>query len=352
MPEVAEVRLIADNIKLFLKGKNIKYIELRDRSLTQNWAKRGAKGLEIIQKEFPLLVNEVKTKGKFCWIELENGWKIMIQFGMSGNVRKEPTDEYLKIFNANQKKPITKEEYLKHCHLKVTYYEKGTDENTIKTIYYHDIRRFGSWTFTKDSNLFNKKLNKLGHDPLGEDQLQENEVIKRFRQHNYQNICKVLMNQEGPLAGVGNYLKSESIYQAKIYPLADIKNIPDNSLIDLYKTVREIAKAAYDAGGATLYTYTGMNGDQTEFKNTLKIYKRSKDPQGHKVHNISEKESPDRRSTFWVPEVQTIGKVTPIQITPKKIIIHRKTPHPALIKITKIKNKNLFHPPKISTTDI
>lgn len=339
MPEVAEVRLIADNIRLFLKGKKINYIELRDPLTTSNWAKKGAKGLEHIQQEFPLLVEEVKTKGKFCWIELENNWKIMIQFGMSGNVRMEPTQEYLKIFNSNQKKPLSKEDYLKHCHLKITYYEEvAKGAMPTKTIYYHDIRRFGSWIFTKDPNLFNKKLNKLGHDPLGEPELDDNDIIKRFRQHDYQNICKVLMDQEGPFSGVGNYVRIETMYSAKIYPFALIKDIPDNDLVNLYKEIRKIVESAYKSGGASLYTYTGMNGDQSQFKDTLKIYKRTVDPLNNQVIHVPDKQVPGSRSLFWVPNVQIIGKISiPAQ---KKIMITRKTPNPSLIKIAKIKKKD------------
>lgn len=317
MPEIAEVRLIADNISHFLNNNRIKWIELRDPSISENWAKRGAKGLDEIQKEFPLLVLDVKTKGKFCWIELEKDWKIMIQFGMSGNIRKEPTSEYLQIFNQYQRKEVTPEEYLKHCLLKITYNEDDI-------IYYHDIRRFGTWVFTKDTNIFNKKLNKLGHDPLQEIALENDDLINRFRKFNHKHICQVLLNQEGPLAGVGNYIRVETMYTAKIDPFALIKNIPDNDLINLYHQIRNISESAYKSGGASLYTYTGMNGDQSAFKDTLKIYKRTLDPFGNPVIHVSDKKVPGRRSLFWVPNVQVIGNIGNRNIGNENI---QKKPH-------------------------
>ena len=165
------------------------------------------------------------------------------------------------------------------------------------------------------------------------------EIITLFRKYNHQNICKALMGQE-MIAGVGAYIRAEVLYEAKIHPLAQISNIPDTALVVLYNAIRNIASEAYKDGGASLYTYTGMNGDKSNFKETLKVYGQEKDPLGNAVAHISDKNSPDKRSIFWVPAVQTIGielerplvaqvtdstlnNTTPNPPAPKKIIIKK-----------------------------
>lgn len=339
MPEVAEVRLIADNLETFLKGKIISSLNLRNPEKTTNWAKRSAKGLSNFQVCLPLKVYDVHTKGKFCWLELEKGWKIGIQFGMSGNIRKDPTSEYLQVFNQNKSKKVTKDEYLKHCHLEIIYHIIG-DANDMETLYYHDIRRFGSWTFYAENELdkFQSKLDKLGYDPLSVVNLNQNVIVNQFRKYNHKNICKVLMDQNAIFAGVGNYMKSESLYKAKIYPFANICHITDIALYNLYLAIVEIAQNAYKSGGATLYTFTGMNGDQTKFKETLQVYKKDMDPLGNKVNTIQDKKSPDKRSTFWVPEIQNIGiQSNSINITNTNTTNTTNTKNTTLIKIQKIK---------------
>lgn len=311
MPEIAEVRLIADNISDFLDGNQIIKVEILHPDIIPKYIARNLNGISEFNNFISvnsINVLNVNTRGKFCWVQLEQNWTIFITFGMSGNVRVEPTEQYIKKYNKNLQKrgsnPINKEEFLKHCHLKIIYKDNKTDN--ICHFYYHDIRRFGRWTFTKDTELLSKKLKTLGHDPLNDPKLSNDKIIDTFRKYNSKNICKALMSQK-LIAGVGNYIMSEILYESKVCPLASIENIPDENLIIIYKTIREIASNAYKHGGASLYTYSGMHGDQTEFKNELKVYNRKLDPLGNVVTRIPDKESPDKRSKFWVKEVQTIG---------------------------------------------
>jgi DNA-formamidopyrimidine glycosylase len=310
MPEIAEVRLIADNIYGFLNGTSIVKIEILHPDIIPKYIKRNLKGISEFNSYIsnnPIKFLNLYTKGKFCWIQLEYNWLVLITFGMSGNVRIEPTPDYLQQYNKNMSKKgsktIDRDNYLKHCHLKIIYKNDNGDTNHF---YYHDIRRFGSWTFTNELQLLNNKLDKLGHDPLNESKLPDKQLIELFRKFNSGNICKILMSQK-LITGVGNYIVSEVLYSSKICPLSLIKDIPDENILILYDSIRKIALDAYKGGGASLYTFTGMDGDCTEFKNELKVYKRKTDPLGNKVIRIPDKESPDKRSKFWVKEVQTIG---------------------------------------------
>ena len=80
-----------------------------------------------------------------------------------------------------------------------------------------------------------------------------------------------------------------------------IRQLTDTQINNIY-LAREIAYRAYTYGGTTLYTYTGMKGDQGDFKTQLLIYSRRFDPYGNQV--ITTNKTPDKRTTHWVPAVQ------------------------------------------------
>jgi formamidopyrimidine-DNA glycosylase len=322
MPEVAEVRLIADNLSSFLSGCYLTQLRVLNPSVVCKWVARCCPGIaefnKLLDEKGPLLILSVHTQGKFCWLNSADDISIGISFGMSGNIRPEPTDDFMKQYRWKGK-VITKEEYMKHCHIAFEFLSAATaiDVNDsdsvsigkIKTIYYHDVRRFGRFDFFYSKAELQKKLQKLGHDPLSEAPLDELVVLQKFRFYNHQNICRVLMEQE-MFAGVGNFIKSETLYEARISPYAMVKDIADEHLIALYNAIKNIAKEAYESGGAALYTFTGMNGDQSCFKDTLKVYghEGKKDANGYVIQRIPDTLSPDRRSTFWVPEIQIIGQ--------------------------------------------
>lgn len=297
MPEIGEVRIIADNVSHLLKDKYLTRIEV----LTDGY--KQTKGLSALNATLPKLVTDVKTKGKFTWILLEDGNAVGYGLGMSGNVRIEPTPEYLARYNKKKGTTETAEQYLKHAHLRIRY-ASGADGSGKDHFYYHDVRRFGRWEYLTKADLA-KKLSELGSDILQET-LTDSQVISAFRLRNGSNICKVLMDQQ-TIAGVGAYIKSEILYHAKIHPLAYIRDIPDASLIELYHEAKKIARNAYLSGGASLYTFTGMGGDKSDFKQELVVYGRDRDPLGNIVIRIPDDESPDKRTTHWVKEVQTIG---------------------------------------------
>ena len=312
MPEAAEVRIIADNLTNFLKVSTLTGIT----SLNDSFYSKKTHNLHLIG--YPLKIINVHTNGKFCWIELETGGTIGIGFGMSGNIRPEPTEEYLSLYNKNRSKnhvPETPVTFLKHAMLRIEYIDiSGEKQN----IYYHDIRRFGNWRyFGSYSEMEREKLSKLGADILSATVPPET-VVRLFRKYNHKNVCQVLMDQR-VLSGPGNYIKSEILYECKVDPNCTVNSLSDDKLIELYRAANHIANAAYSSGGASLYTYTGMNGDQSDFKNTLKVYGRSTDPYGRKIEVIPENKSPDGRTTYWVPTaIYPLKKISlkKIQVAP------------------------------------
>jgi formamidopyrimidine-DNA glycosylase len=229
----------------------------------------------------PLQIISVNTRGKFCWIELEKNWFIAMTFGMSGTIQYSLD---------------------KHSHI-CFHLQSDSDSDSDSAFYFADSRRFGSVTISQDRSILDDKLSALGVDLLTDPDFNDPTI---FRKH-HGNICKVLMDQKGPIAGIGNYLKAEILYQCGINPWAHIDDLTDEHLQLLLTTTKAIMLNAFNSQGATLYTYSSADKIKGEFQHQLKIYGKSKDPLGNTVQLINESISPDHRTTHYVPEIQTIG---------------------------------------------
>lgn len=300
MPEVAEVRILMDSVEKFLSGNILTEIQY----LKDSFRDKRTKKLEEL--DLPQQVIEVGTKGKFAFIRLANGTNIGIGFGMTGNIRIEPTEEYLEVYNKNRKaakgKTETAEQYLKHAMLRICYEKPNTQEKG--HFYYHDLRSFGFWHKLSTKEIDNK-IDGFGPDILQEQGLPIDSIIPRFRRRNNNNICDALINKSDILSGIGNYIKAEILYENRVNPLCKVSDLTDEILYELYRSACRVAQECYDHGGASLYTYTGMNGNQTEYKHELRVYNKKTDPLGNVIEKMG---TPDKRTTHWVPSIQTVGR--------------------------------------------
>lgn len=324
MPESGEVRLFVELFRQALGDGRITKLKVLDgRYLTREIRVRGAKGrkewissitnpksgrqntisakyisdhniadddirfvcslenLDEFNTEVKHLQPTIHLRGKFCWIEFrelsddeddddsEVIWSVAITFGMSGAFYTDDT--------TSGNTP----------HLKFSI--RGGDE---KCVYFTDPRRFGTVVIARGMGTIPAKIKALAHDILNDDPLDCDEIIERFRRYDSQNVCKVLMNQKAAVAGIGNYIKSETLYACRISPLCTISDLSDDKIYKMYQRSRKIAKNAYQT----------RPGYQTDgFKTTLKVYRKTHDPEGRSVETL---ETPDGRTTYYVPDVQ------------------------------------------------
>lgn len=166
-------------------------------------------------------------------------------------------------------------------------------------IFFNDIRHFGTIKFVKGEEELTKKLNSLGPDMLGAPPT-EREFIYLIRKQGNKNICQVLMNQK-VISGVGNYLKSESLYSAGISPWRTCDKLSDNNLRLLRIVIIETIQASLKAGGTTISTFKDINGHVGNFASQLQVYGNKRDRLGR---IILRETTPDNRTSYWVPDVQ------------------------------------------------
>jgi endonuclease-8 len=285
MPEGPEVRVMTCNIRNLIYS--VDNPELISVEVIQESFKKRCSNLDKFQRS---PVKEVNSKGKFTYIRLHNGTSIGITYGMTGNIRSE--DDF------------------KDRHLVV----KFTHSNGV--FYYHSTRHFGCIKLLTEAEL-DTKLASLGPDILDFNPLSMEQVVKIWRCKPKAHITNVLLTHQNLISGIGNYIKSEIMYRAHVYPFATVDKLTDETLYKLYLEARTVANLAFTDGGASLYTYTDLSGDKSDltFKLKLQVYGKDTDPEGRLVAKI---ETPDKRTTHWVSQVQTIGSTRekpPIALT-------------------------------------
>jgi len=269
LPEGPEVKIVSEALARQLMGKRITHINY----LGGRYSKHGPpEGHVEISSELPQSVSVTSCKGKFIYLTLENNWVIWNTLGMTGGWSRTAQ---------------------KHSRVEFVLSD-GT------SVFFNDPRNFGTLKYVHGLDALQKKLDALGPDMLAED-VSDELFIARMRKKNSKVITENLMDQK-VIAGVGNYLKSESLYFAGISPIRYVNDISNEELIKLNQTIKAVIRKSYQTGGATIYTFKGFEGEEGQYSRRFAVYNQDKDPKGNNVKSFT---SPEGRTTFWVPEEQT-----------------------------------------------
>jgi formamidopyrimidine-DNA glycosylase len=266
MPEGPEVRLVTEGIRKRLLDRSIVSADI----LSGRYTKKTPEGWCAL--EIPITVTNVGCKGKFIYISFGEHLHLFNTLGMTGGW-------------SDKRQKHSRVEFL-------------LDDGS--RVYFNDVRNFGTLKFVSSKKYLENKLSTLGPDMLAEDVSDDTFAIRMKRCLN-DTVAEVLMNQS-VICGVGNYLKSESLYFAKISPHRSVASLSNEDLVKLNKVIKSVIRKSYETGGATIYTFQGFNGEKGEYTRRFAVYNQASDPSGKKVESFT---SPDGRTTYWVPEEQT-----------------------------------------------
>lgn len=292
MPEAAEVRVISEYLNKVWSGKLIVSLVWDHKS---KFVKTGIKNLELVK--VPCKVIRVFSHGKLIIIEVVNSDKSTIfmvsQLSMEG-------------------KWVHKKE--KHSNFRIHFGNLNQDKTAYiieDTWYYNDSRHFGHFnvypelTEPKKAHgpcLMNTALASQG---LLTPNYHQNIADINFFTQKIKNpriaskhICDFLMEQKH-ISGVGNYLRAEILYRAKINPCKTLSSFSDKDIKTLYDAIIQQMLIAYGAKGLTIKSYWDPEGNAG--KCPLNVYNQSHDPTGNNVDKFKDKSG---RTVHWVPKVQ------------------------------------------------
>jgi endonuclease-8 len=215
-PEGPEVAVIADGLKAIMEGKMLNLIVFTE----------STKHERLDEIVLPQRITEVKSYGKKIIFTLESGTVIVNSLLMSGGWTLESND-YVKFT------------FLLEDHLEVHY---TSTRNLAKTIVLFD---------DEEKKKFYKKL---GPDLLKEDIAKE-VYIERMRAMTKKRkgskpflLCDALLEQK-IFVGLGNYLRADVMYDAKLPPDINVQELTDEQLEKLYISTIKIIRKSYQAQG-------------------------------------------------------------------------------------------------------
>lgn len=267
MPEGPEVKRNAVQLSDAITGSKI----LSAKVNSGRYTKKPMDGLQGFLNNLPSRVLSVNCRGKFIYLKFDCGINLWSTLGMTGIWSKRNTK-----------------------HTRFTLQKK--DGNSV---FFNDIRNFGTLKFVHGQEKLAEKLLSLGPDMLSEN-VSDEIFLEKLRKVNRWNVCKALMNQS-VISGVGNYIKAEALWQTRISPKNTVSDLSDKQLISLKKSISSIMTISYETGGATFISHKDFDGQPGRYGNRFQCYGRKVDVDGLEVVKTK---TPDGRSTHWVPQRQ------------------------------------------------
>lgn len=278
MPEGPELKISSELIRPLVLNKTLIDLVFTNNGRYSSEAPVGYSGFFKESIMSLAVVTDVKTKGKFMWWEFSNGWKMFVTYGMTGQFSPQRG---------------------KHPAYYLQLASNPNPSHTIDTIYYNDPRHFGTVKFSNDPKEFQEKLDSLGWDPFTGFSDDNFKFIKSSID-NSKSLAQLLMDQS-IFCGVGNYIKSEALYLAKLSPKRSGNSLSDQEIYELCHSIMEVMETSYQHQGATISTYATPYGDEGKYSTFFRVYGNKTDPLGNKV--IKETLA-DKRTTHWVPTIQ------------------------------------------------
>jgi formamidopyrimidine-DNA glycosylase len=167
----------------------------------------------------------------------------------------------------------------------------------------NDARRFGSVDLVASTALdLWPAFAALGPEPLG-DGLSVAHLAAAFKGRI--GPVKLLLLDQGIVAGLGNIYVCEALHRAHISPLRSGGSIKKAELTRLVPAIRDVLSESILAGGSTIRDYAQPNGELGYFAANWRVYGR----EGQACLAPSCKGTIARvtqggRSTFWCPACQ------------------------------------------------
>ncbi len=280
MPELAEVETVCRLMRDVLVGKRITRVEVVPDSLVFQSSRRN-----IEDALAGRTVRAIGRRGKTFWIELAGpGPTVYGHLGMTGWIREVGTHNGTRL-QAHGDAPF-EDETGRPRFLKLLLEVRGG-----RGIAFTDARRLGRIWLGADSTD-EPRVQRLGRDAF-DDLPSTKELAALFARRKIP--IKALLLDQGALAGLGNWLADEVLYQARIAPQRLASSLDAREVSALRRAIRSVVGHAVKVGA-----------DHQRFPRTWLFEHRwggsrgSQQIAGHPIR----RDEVGGRTTAWVPAVQ------------------------------------------------
>jgi len=336
MPEGVEVRKFADILIHNIVGHNLTDVNI----LKGRYTKKVFDGYNELISMLPAKVISVKCKGKMTYIELHSkktdktAWLINT-LGLTGgwtaaaNEKKGLADfkgiRYLK--GSIKKEGDSKEkgcdnqemvfaypliwEYISNNNMS-EWFEHALNHLNVEFVmdnhrvgYFYDQLSFGTLKLLETQKDLDKKLGELGADMLEKEttfEIFDNAICKGTNKA--KPIGNVIVNQK-LVSGVGNYLRADALWMARVSPFRKVDELSKEEKERIYKSIRALMWGDFNPTEAKKLGYiTADFKIPHDYGREFFVYRQETDLNGRKVQKRELYEGSQKRTIFWVPEVQ------------------------------------------------
>jgi formamidopyrimidine-DNA glycosylase len=247
MPELPEVETVRNGLLAWTVGRPIEAVEV----LHPRAIRRHAPGaVDFVDALAGRTVTDVRRRGKYLWLPLDNGDAIIAHLGMSGQFRLAsggtPDD----------------------THLRVRFRFADGDPQ----LRFVDQRTFGGLSISPGGAELPDEIAHIARDPM-DPQFDDAEFVKAVRRRRSE-IKRALLDQS-LISGVGNIYADEALWRAKVHGARPTDALTKPAVLRLLGHVRDVLGEALVAGGTSFDSlYVNVNGESGYFDRSLAVYGR------------------------------------------------------------------------------
>lgn len=231
MPELPEVESVRQMLQRELGGRSLVGAEAVEDPIVWQGAEPRAIEAELTGKT----VLRAGRKGKFGWLELNDGLALLFHLGMSGWVRRLASAERRLVSHGNA--PLDDAEG------RPRFLKLSLEADSGVRIAFTDGRRLGRIWLSDDPES-DRRIAALGPDAL--DELPSLAELRK-RAARRSGPVKGLLLDQSFLAGIGNWVADEVLREAGIAPAKPVGELSARAWSRLREAVRDVLRTAVEA---------------------------------------------------------------------------------------------------------
>ena len=264
MPELPEVETIVRDVRPVLEGRRVVSVEVLKPDILKKRISRAA----FIRGVTGRRIERVGRRAKNIVIELDSGFRIVIQPGMTGALIIGGEPEYDVVVLGLSGRKVAR---------------------------YQDVRRLGR-VYLLSPEQWARHSEAIGPEPLDR-AFTPATLLERLRGRKTA-IKKALMDQR-VLAGVGNIYASEALWMAGIDPSRPAAGVTPAEAARLHRAIVDVLRRSIRGRGTTFRDYRTGTGESGSFAARLAVYERGGEPCLRCGAPIAGTHAIDARSTYF-----------------------------------------------------
>jgi formamidopyrimidine-DNA glycosylase len=273
MPELPEAETIVRDLQARLPGSRIVRVSVRHADVLHAGLTPASLGARLRGRT----VTGVSRRGKNVILELDGGYRVVINLGMTGRVVTSDA---------------ARAGELRHVAVSLQLADG-------RSILYDDARRFGDID-VRDAEGWRQRDAELGLEPLSGAFTAES--LHALTRTSITPIRNWLLDQRR-IAGVGNIYAVEALFRAGIRPTRRARTLRRRETAALQQALRDVLQESIDARGTTISDYRDASGERGGFDRRLRVYDREGQP-CVQCEAVVKRVVLSNRSAFYCPRCQ------------------------------------------------